>query len=216
VVALTGAVLASSPLSAQHKDCAETRHPKQLPAVSTIVDSAAALAHLLELDSLRGDMRFSLLFDEVDSLPFIRPLDDANPRAGMTLLHWVVPEKPTETWAVRVHVVGGASPSLTIERSIFCPPRPLNASSSFTGIEFRLFAGDTLPGSESRNVRVRFEALISEDGVPLNVRLLQSSGREDLDNEIRRQLAGVLFHPALLDSIPIQALYRTDGHSPRM
>ncbi|HEY7192544.1 MAG TPA: TonB family protein [Gemmatimonadales bacterium] len=65
-------------------------------------------------------------------------------------------------------------------------------------------------------MRIGFEAIVDEGGLPVNVRITQSSGSEYLDNEILRESAGWRFHPALIDGHPIRALYRNDGQSPRM
>jgi len=58
--------------------------------------------------------------------------------------------------------------------------------------------------------------LVAADGTPLRVRMLQSSGLSDLDEQMIREWQQRQFQPALLDGAPIQGLYRTDGLTPRL
>jgi hypothetical protein len=108
--------------------CAETRIPNELPPASAVVDPAAALTELRQSGALGSDMRFSLLFDDTDSFPRIRPLESTDPKAAIVLMRSIWPQKPSGTWAVRVHVTGGAAPSVALERSIYCPPTPERGS----------------------------------------------------------------------------------------
>ena len=215
-VALIATVLASSSLSAQNKGCEETRNPKQLPPARDIIDSADAILELKQANLLADDMRFSLLFEGSDSFPRVRLLETTDPTAAMVLLRSIWPQKPSEPWAVRVHVVGGSTPSLTLERSIYCPPTPESGSPFPTRIAVQMQPGDRRPPPGTRRIHIRLEALIDEGGVPSNVRITQSSGMSDLDDEILKQWQGRRFHPALIDGEPIRAVFRTDGQSPRM
>ena len=214
-VALLVAVLAPS-LSAQNKGCEQTRNPKQLPPARDIIDSADAILELTQANLLAADMRFSLLFDGTDSFPRVRLLDTTDPTAAMVLLRSIWPQKPAEPWAVRVHVVGGATPALILERSIYCPPSPESGSPLPTRISVMVKPGDRRPPPGTQHVQIRIEALIDEGGVPSNVRIIQSSGMIDLDDAVLKQWQGRRFHPALIDGEPIRALWRTDGQSPRM
>ncbi len=215
-LALIATVHPSSPLSAQNKGCEETRNPEKLPPARDILDSAAAITELTGANLLADDMRFSLLFDGSDSFPRVRLLEAIDPKAAMVLLRSIWPQKPSERWAVRVHVVGGATPTLTLERSIYCPPTPESGSPLPTRIAVQMKPGDRRPPPGTQRVHIRLEALVDEGGVPSNVRITQSSGMSDLDDEIVKQWQGRRFHPALIDGEPIRALWRTDGQSPRM
>jgi TonB family protein len=75
--------------------------------------------------------------------------------------------------------------------------------------------GDRPPPASGR-VRIDFEVLVGADGTPLRVRMLQSSGLGDLDEQMIREWQQQQFQPALLDGAPIQGLYRTDGLTPRL
>ena len=206
----------ASPLSAQNKGCEETRNPKQLPPARDILDSADAILELTQANVLAADMRFSLLFEGTDSFPRVRLLETTDPKAAIVLLRSIWPQKPAEPWAVRVHVVGGATPSLSLERSIYCPPTPESGPPFGTRISVQMKPGDRRPPPGSQHIVIRVEALIDEGGVPSNVRIIQSSGVSDLDDEIVKQWQGRRFHPALIDGEPIRAVWRADGQSPRM
>ncbi len=208
--------LLASSVSAQNKGCEETRNPKQLPPARDIIDSADAILELKESNLLADDMRFSLLFEGSDSFPRVRLLETTDPRPAMVLLRSIWPQKPSEPWAVRVHVVGGSTPSLTIERSIYCPPTPESGSPFPTRIAVQMKPGDRRPPPGTRRVHIRLEALIDEGGVPSDIRITQSSGMSDLDDGILKQWQGRRFHPALIDGEPIRAVFRTDGQSPRL
>jgi len=219
VVAATFVLIATalaSSVSAQNKGCEETRTPKQLPPARDVLDSADAILELTQANVLAADMRFSLLFDGSDSLPRVRLLETTDPRAAIVLLRSIWPQKPSDPWAVRVHVVGGATPSLSLERSIYCPPSPESRSPFPTRISVQMKPGDRRPPPGTQRVQIRVEALIDEGGIPSNVRITQSSGMSDLDDEILKQWESRRFHPALIDGEPIRAMWRTDGQSPRM
>ena len=64
-------------------------------------------------------------------------------------------------------------------------------------------------------IRVRVETLVSAEGVPETVNLLQGTGYQEVDDQLVQQWRQMRFHPALLDGFPVQAWYKTDGQSPR-
>jgi TonB-like protein len=216
-LALLVALLAPSALLGQRKSCSETKYPKKLPAPRETIDSADAIAKLKASDRLAQNMLFSLMYAEGDSLPLVRALEGADPQAALLLYRSARPLKPSGLWAVRVRVVGGDAPALTIERSIFCPPE--SEPGLHEGIPVRVMVegrpGDRPPPASGR-VRIGFEVLVGADGTALRVRMLQSSGLSDLDEQLVRELQQRHFQPALLDGAPIQALYRTDGLTPRL
>jgi len=216
ILALLAALAIPSSLLGQRKGCGETKYPKHLPSPRELIDSAGAIAALKASDRLSDAMLFSLLYTETDSLPHVRSLEGADPQAALVLLRSVRSQKPSGTWAVRVRIVAGASPALMLERSIYCPPVPLPGPHP-EGIPVRVLVeprpGDRLP--PAGRTRIDFEALVGEDGMPLRVRMLQSSGMSDFDEQVTREWEQRQFQPALLDGAPIQALYRTDGLAPR-
>lgn len=211
-IALTASVFASPRLTAQRPDCGPTKHPEQLPLANALVDSARAVADLAAFRGSRRAMLFSLIFREDDSFPTIRPLEKTNAIAAVVLMRALRAQPPSDFWAVRVRVSEGNSPALTLERSIYCPPV---LSDSLT----RRRIGVQVEPNERRllrpQVEVNYEALISEEGVVVDVRVVESSGIRDLDEQLRLEWRRSRFQPAMLDGKPIQAVYRPDGKSPR-
>src|SRR6266513_3010543 len=102
---LIAIAVAPPPLSAQRKDCKETRNPKQLPTVSTVLDSARAINDLTPFTSPRGGMLFSLAFLEHDSLPLVRPIAAPDSAAVTILAGSARAQKPAQLWGIRVRVV---------------------------------------------------------------------------------------------------------------
>jgi hypothetical protein len=216
-LALLATLAVPTSLLAQRKDCRETLTPKDLPEPREVIDSAGAIAEPKRFNRLSDSMLFSLIFPDGDSLPRVRLLVGADPQAALVLLRSVWPQKPSGIWAVRVRVVGGASPALTVERSIYCPPNPLpgpNPSAIPVSVRIQARPGDHPPPSG----RIEFDlaVLVDANGGPAGVRVLQSSGMSQFDEHLTREWQQRRFEPALLDGTPLQALYRTDGHSPRL
>ena len=115
-LALLVALVTPSALFGQRKSCGETKYPKNLPAPREIIDSADAIAKLKLSGRLAANMLFNLTYAEGDSLPLVRALEGADPQAALLLFRVVRPHKPSGIWALRVRVVGGDTPALTLER----------------------------------------------------------------------------------------------------
>ncbi len=217
-LALLAALAIPSSLLGQRKGCGETKKPTQLPPVSVLLDSADAIVELRQFNVLRDEMRFSLLFDKTDSLPKVRALDSTDAKAALVLARSMWPNKPSDVWAVRVHVVGGASPALTLERAMYCPPFMRPGSNP----PIRIAVGPVqeqrarVPAVRGPPTSFVFEILVAETGDVVNVRVAQSSGVASLDEELQRRMMQQHFEPALIDGFPVRAIYRSDGHSPRL
>jgi len=217
-LALLTALAIPSSLLGQRKGCGETKKPTQLPSVSVLLDSTDAIVELQQFNVLRDEMRFSLLFDKTDSLPKVRALDSTDAKAALVLARSMWPKKPSDVWAVRVHVVGGASPALTLERAMYCPPSLRPGSNP----PIRIVVGPIqeqrarVPAVRGPPTSFVLEILVAETGDVVNVRVAQSSGAASLDEELQRRMMQQHFEPALIDGFPVRAIYRTDGHSPRL
>lgn len=159
-------------------------------------------------------MLFSLVFNDKDSLPQVRALESTDARAAIALLRALRPQPPSDLWAIRVRVSGGASAAVTLERSIYCPP----LAQDYHGPQSMLV--DVQPrelnAAVSGNTTLTFEATISEAGQVIALRVLRSTGIRDLDDQMIQEVHRRQFEPAKLDGVPVQALYRSDGQSPRL
>ena len=154
---------------------------------------------------------FSLLFNETDSLPAVRLLDVVAPEALALLGGALRPQKPAGVWAVRVRVRGGTTPGLTVERSVYCAPVLTPPPTGRRQIRVELRAGDRPPSTQT--TRILVEVRVDETGAVQTVRLLQSTGVRDIDDEVTRMWEVRRFLPALIDGRPIPVWFRTDGRS---
>jgi len=211
-------------LHAQRSTCGPTRRPKELPTVSALMDSSSAFTELEAAKVLRDSMQFTLLMVPGDSIPVVHALDSTDAMAAAVLARSVWPEKPADLWAVRVQVTGGATPALTVSRATYCPPVLTPASGQpvqmLVGVvrEQRLTAsrsGAPVVPSPPPRLHNVFEIEITERGDVSNVKRITSSGYDAFDQAIARQLAQNKYEPALLDGIPVPAVYRTDNSGPR-
>jgi hypothetical protein len=216
-------------LDGQVIGCADTKFPAQLPPPSALVDSAHAIADLGAFAEPTKPMLFSVFFTTGDSVAQVRALDKKDGAATVSLVNYVRHAAPREFWAFRVRITGGDAPTLTLERSTYCPPvsrdgdvpfatrATITASVAVEGgpppapPAYRPGSGITVDPSSI----VAVEALISVDGRVLVGRVVQSLGSPERDARIVQAMKRVKFEPAKLDGQPFQAVYRSRGESPR-
>ena len=213
-------VVVATPLAAQDSGCNDTKFPPQLPTPSALVDSAHAIADLAGFGGGAKPMVFSLVFSKGDSVPHIRALDKNDAAAALTLYNYVRHQPPADLWAIRVRVAGGDMPALTLERSQYCPPRPLSGSSQIRSGTGAAQPGRTLlrtgpDAAMGRSVSVDYEALVAVDGHVIVAHVLRPSNNGESNADVVRMIQQERFRPALLDGEPMAALFRTGGDSPR-
>lgn len=213
-------------LASQGIGCADTKYPPQLPPPNVFVDSVHAIADLGAFVAPGKSMVFSVVFNEDDSVAKVRPLNKDDAAAAVSLTNYVRRETPVEAlWAFRVRIVGGDAPSLTLERSQYCPPRPRSGGDHAYAARMRasyqvVRSGNprpipSEPSIEPVGPRIPVEALISTDGTVVLARVVKSSGDTLTDEWVLRDLKHRKFEPAKLDGQPIQSVYRPEGESPR-
>jgi hypothetical protein len=166
-------------------------------------------------------MVFSLVFEQGDSVPHIRALDKNDAAAALALVNYVRHQPAAELWAIRVLIAGGDKPELTLERSQYCPPRPLKAGGEIrsttvptqsTGRTLLRTGPDAMGG---RGVSVDYEALVAVDGHVITAHVLRASNSGESNTDVIRMVQQQRFQPALLDGEPQTALFRSGGESPR-
>ena len=196
-------------LRAQQRACEPAQNPKQLPAAGALVDSAAASSGLATIDAPDG-MLFSIALPAGDSVPLVRPLFGTDSTAAAILARWIRPQKPAgETWAIRMRAARGPEQSLRVERAVFCPPvfiRPAGAP-----IVVHPIANDQFVPN---HVRIIVTTLVSESGVPEQLKIVGSSGVPDIDQEMEDVWRRAQYRPASLDGLPVRAWYRSDQPRP--
>jgi hypothetical protein len=190
--------------------------------VSTLLDSAAAINELEAAHVLRDSMQFTLLVLAGDSVPVLHALDSTDELAAQVLARSAWPEKPSDLWAVRVHVTGGAAPAVAVTRATYCPPQPASGQPGRMTVGVLRYEVVTptgirrgLPPPLPPRLHTVFEIHVTALGDVSDVKLITGSGTESVDAEIERQMAQSKYEPALLDGIPVPGVYRTDRTSPR-
>lgn len=192
--------------------CEESKTPGTLPAVGALLDSARAIADLTAGDVPAGGLLFSLIYTDEDSLPQARRLDSAATAAADVLAKSLRPLRPTAYWAVRVRVVGGVAPAVTLERSRYCPPLPASIQARPRRFVVTMRLGDRVR-SVGTTVRFIADAEISETGQVWEIALVRPSGVREIDEEILRYVRIRPFLPALLDGTPVPSRLRVHGQT---
>lgn len=192
--------------------CEESKTPGTLPAAGALLDSTRAVADLTAGEIPPGGLLFSLIYNDEDSLPRTRRLDSAAAAAADLLAKSLRPRQPHEYWGVRVRVVGGAAPALTLERSLYCPPLPASIQARPRRFVVTMREGDRV---RTLGTTVRFiaDAEISETGQVWDIVLLRPSGVREIDDEIRYYVRIRPFRPALLDDTPVPSRLRVRGQT---
>ncbi|HXG98184.1 MAG TPA: hypothetical protein VNJ06_13870 [Gemmatimonadales bacterium] len=210
---LTATALVTARLNAQDEGCGDTMYPTPLPRPSALVDSTQAVAGLVVF-AVAKPRFFSLVFKPGDSLPHIRALDQGDSAAAVTLSSYVRRQRPADLWAIRVRIVGGEAPALTLERSTYCPPVPRTPVSDRAVMVTPRITPRQATAQALRWTVVQAEALVAADGRVIRARLTPPSGTT-ADYRVLSDLRRQHYQPALLDGEPIEGVYRTGGASPR-
>jgi len=215
-IALIATVVASPPLHGQRrKECGEAKNPRHLPSPSDIVDSARVIALLAPYSRPSQAMLFSLVFFPDDSFPLVRSIDGGNGDDALILNRLAHAQQSSHPWAVRMRLMGGSSPALTIERSTYCPPQPTEGS-VYPAEVVRYRDGTDRPVRMLGVGETTVELVVDETGAVVHERLLESSGVGDLDQAITRGWQRKRFLPGLVDGVPTRTIYWTDGKAPRL
>lgn len=196
------------------RHCQPTAWPKKLPAVNAVVDSAAlwtSLGAVAPADS--SAILFSIIYRDKEA-PVIRVLEPETPSAFAVSLSGVVggglrdfapPEPPG---ALRLRVRAG-SPSVSIERSVYCPPVPTGGPTGPSRIRVFLGPGDQLtPG---RTIRLEAQWIVTESGSVSSLQVIRGSGIRELDESLIAEMQQQAYRPALLDGLRIASWARSGG-----
>jgi hypothetical protein len=207
--------VADSGEAQQQRRCQESRTPGKLPAAGLLLDSARAVSELTARELPAEGLLFSLVYNEDDSLPQARRLDSTGTALADILAKSLHPQAPTGYWGVRVRVVGGATPGLSLERSQYCPPVAASIQA-----RPRQFIAAIRMGDRERPVgsTVRFiaDADVSETGQVWEISLLRPSGVREIAEEILHNVRIRRFMPATLDGTPVPGRVRVEGRTEKL
>jgi len=196
-------------------DCSATWFPKHLPAVHELLDSTGVIEGLQRISGVGDSMIFTLIYYETDSLPTVSTFAGP-PATGLGVIResaW--PQKPSRLWALRVRVVRGPTPAVTLERAMYCPPYPVSSLDNRRTVMVQVNEGEALTNRQGETVKVGIEVVVGEDGTVVSDRIGQSSGVVDYDRQMLGVWHEVHFAPAMIDRERVRGVYWTDRPSPR-
>ena len=228
-VALIVVVGNRGPLLAQQRQCDSTENPKTLPRVSVLLDSARIVQGLSAAMLAPHGVLLSLVYTESDSFPQVHVLDAPIDSAGLLLANAFVPQKSKHVWAVRVRVTGARARAgagagagtgtdavaVTLERSFYCPPVLVTKADRLSEVILvHSHPGDRImPGLD---FRINADVIIAPSGQVTEVRLSQSSGLREFDEQLVQMLRMRRYLPALIDGFPVTSWWRSDGRTMRL
>lgn len=223
------------PIQAQHvrwrdatgreveRRCQAAELPKKLPPPDSIWDGTALTANRdAHVWSDTTPLLISLLYRE-GVAPQVRLLEpDSLPAAQeLAILELAArglrsgsPVRPLG--AIRLRLQSGFDGTGTIERSVYCPPAPApGGPSGVQRIVVERSPGDRLP-TPGRRLSVDAQLTIDDAGHVTDVRLINSTGIRELDDQVVRSQFERVFYPALIDGLPVASWVRTSGQRMRL
>lgn len=192
--------------------CAPARRPSRFPPVETIVDTGAVLP-MLRRDPI--DAVISAGFSEAGTLTHLALLGgegaiDTIGLAVRILRPHFLPQPSGERWAVRVHLSSEPTPTIRLERAIYCPPTRMSLArdGSLPPLQIQLTPGQPVP---TGRLHTSIELTLLRDGTVERIEMVHSSGIPDFDEYLLRIIRGWRYFPALVDGVPVASWIRTDG-----
>lgn len=192
----------------QQTECAPAQFPEQVPAVAQVLDSGALLIQLAQYDAARGASVLGVRFD-ADGAPVpARVLESPLPQRAADSLAALLTARlraqtPGSVWGVRVRIRHGAPRDLSIERSVFCPPRQVPGTT-------RLPVVVSASRPEPARIPPRLVVLVDPTGRVADVRIIHSSGDSRLDRSHADAARQRRFEPARLDGAAVPAWFQID------
>lgn len=203
------ALLLSSAPPPEGRTCYATAAPATLPPVDALVDSAALLARFQSLgDGPTASALLSVRFDE-RGVPSARVLEGNLPaehREGFARLALTAlkPEPAAPPWSVRLKVTSDSSPRVRVGRSELCPAIPVGTLDVVVSRR-EVTSSGVPPAAPPTRSTPHFSILVDSNGQLVDIRLKQSSGESDVDQQLENGLRQKTFRPTLLDGAPILA-----------
>jgi hypothetical protein len=208
---LTGLCVMPSIALAQ-AECKPFTDGKKLPALSTLLDSAAVVTNIPAPDSSGPAEVVVSVMTGVTPRGFVMDSLAASTSAGTALLESVLSALKAEARnaipAFRVHVVLRPAASVFVEPSVLCAPRAKSAPgrASFTVAVPAGPGGSGARPPRPRSVTPRIK--IGINGEVLQVDLGGGTGYPEGDRSLRQSLEGQRYEPAVLDGRPVQVWLR--------
>jgi hypothetical protein len=209
---------ASGRLAMRH--CQPAKWPKTLPMIDKTLDATAvtALQKALEGPDTAGIVMSIVYRKGADATVHALESEGMGGAMDPALLaavgRGVLPlDAPKPLGAIRIHARGGATPSVTVERSLYCPPEPAPGDSPEPATTPLTFTRDNNAPEPGQRSRVEAELSIDESGVVTGVRLTSRSGASAFDDAFLRHQWQRTFLPATIDGHPVASWLRTSGRA---
>jgi len=202
------------------RQCLPAEWPKRLPALDAVIDSAA-LFDLIDTspESDTTSMVVSILYKE-EGPAAVRLLEPAGaPAPGAVQFLQLVSRAlrrmppPSPMGALRVRVRAGPGRAGAVERSVYCPPKPVPTAQSPGPTRFAVMPGER---PRSGRINVVVQAFIDETGTVSDVRLSSGSGLREFDEMVVADERRTIYVPATIDGAPIPSWRRSNGTTMRL
>ena len=188
--------------------CKPVTEANKLPALATLVDSAALIAGLPAPNE--GGPTEVVISVLTGPAPQAHIMDSLSAEPGTVVKDRVLASlKPGTRSAIpafRIRVLLGATPAVYVEPSILCDPKPIGppGRASFTVVTPGGPGAPRPPRPRDVNPRIK----IGVNGEVLQVDLLGGTGYPEGDRSLRQSLEAQRFSPARLDGRPVQVWFR--------
>jgi hypothetical protein len=184
--------------------------PKRLPVVADVIDSAA-LADRLSGDPVPGSSEIQL------GVAFPRPsgppqswviasglTPDAQARLAVLVQATLRPAGAPPGTTLRIHLRLTAPIGVRLQRSILCPPAPLDSAAS---TEPRVQMTDGVRPAPPQSWKAVIRQRIGTDGVVVDARLQPGSGKPEIDRVALLPVFARRWRPATLDGRPVEVWF---------
>lgn len=189
--------------------CGPAKVPQELPALDRLFDSAGAIRALSVQDStavLQLHVVLTLQFDKFGAMHRLAVLDrdvgvDTALALGRLLASYIRRQEPTELpWGVRVRARLAPEPTVSIERSVFCPPVPdARARARSMATEWVRIEGNAwMPAGTQVLIRL----LVDDAGLVLLAEVPESNMSPEVNDIMANNARKTFYKPALLDGFP--------------
>jgi hypothetical protein len=215
IVVLAGGGAAPAAGRQNTPECRPLDTPKQLPALSALLDSAQIGRGIAEAQLAEGsEVRLGLAFARSSGPPAAWVSDsgvipESRTRVAALVQAALRPHGAPPGTTLRLHVRVSRAPALRIERSMLCAPTPLDsAKSAQPSFQMSEAAKNGPPRRWKATVRQR----IGTDGRVLEAQLQPGSGRVEIDRLALEPVYARRWRPATLDGRPI-VVWLADGRA---
>jgi len=199
------------PYERQPDSCAPSPVPPQLPTVGEVLDTSGVRQRLAPATSQPSPIVFTIEFSSVGAVSGVRVAEAVGDSQSVDFLRTALassirPQRPAPPWSIRLRVAPDRGTPISVERSEFCPPTPLDSQGpqlAHAVTPMTLQELEELRRAGPFRIRVRVDAA----GLVSRAELVQSSGSSFQDRFALDRARERRFRPARLDGVPVPGWY---------